>query len=118
MVNFRIISKILGSLLFIEAFFMAWCVVIAFSYHEDDQMAFLMSMLVTFGSGFLFFLLGKDAENFLNRHDAFLLVTSVWVIFSLFGMFPFLIHGCLPDVTLHHCHSPVIGRWKRQGVRC
>ena len=99
MVNFRIISKILGSLLFIEAFFMAWCVVIAFSYHEDDQMAFLMSMLVTFGSGFLFFLLGKDAENFLNRHDAFLLVTSVWVIFSLFGMFPFLIHGCLPDVT-------------------
>ena len=29
MVNFRIISKILGSLLFIEAFFMAWCVVIA-----------------------------------------------------------------------------------------
>ena len=99
MVNFRIISKIIGSLLFIEAFFMAWCVVIAFSFHEDDQMAFLLSMLVTFGSGFLFFLLGKDAENFLNRHDAFLLVTAVWMIFSLFGMLPFLIHGCIPDFT-------------------
>ena len=99
MVNFRIISKIIGSLLFIEAFFMAWCAIMAFSYHEDDQMAFLLSMLVTFGSGCLFFLLGKNAENFLNRHDAFLLVTSVWVIFSLFGMFPFLIHGCLPNIT-------------------
>ena len=99
MVNFRIISKIIGSLLFIEAFFMAWCVVIAFSFHEDDQMAFLMSMLVTFGSGFFFFLLGKDAENFLNRHDAFLLVTAVWLVFSLFGMLPFLIHGCITNLT-------------------
>ena len=99
MVNFRIISKIIGSLLFIEAFFMAWCVVIAFSFHEDDQMAFLMSMMVTFGSGFFFFLLGKDAENFLNRHDAFLLVTAVWLVFSLFGMLPFLIHGCITNLT-------------------
>ncbi len=99
MVNFRIISKIIGSLLFIEAFFMAWCVVLAFSMHEDDLMAFLISMLITFGSGSLFFMLGKNAENFLNRHDAFLLVTAVWMIFSAFGMMPFLFHGCITNLT-------------------
>ena len=47
MVNFRIISKIIGSLLFIEAFFMSWCAIMALSYGEDDQMAFLVSMLMT-----------------------------------------------------------------------
>ena len=47
MVNFRIISKIIGSLLFIEAFFMAWCAAMAFYYHEEDQIAFLMSLLIT-----------------------------------------------------------------------
>ena len=47
MVNFRIISKIIGSLLFIEAFFMSWCAIMAIVFHEDDQVAFLMSMLVT-----------------------------------------------------------------------
>ena len=46
MVNFRIISKIIGSLLFIEAFFMSSCALMAFSYHEDDLMAFLMSVFI------------------------------------------------------------------------
>ena len=99
MVNFRIISKIIGSLLFIEAFFMAWCVAIAFYYHEDDTLAFLLSMLLTFGSAFLFLLAGRKAENSLSRHDAYVVVTAVWVIFSFFGMFPFLIHGSITNIT-------------------
>ena len=99
MINFRIISKIIGSLLFIEAFFMTWCAVIAFYFHEEDQIAFLMSLLITFGSGFFFLLLGRNAENALSRKDAFLLVTTVWGIFSLFGMFPFLIHGSINNLT-------------------
>ena len=99
MVNFRIISKIIGSLLFIEAFFMSWCTLMAIFFHEDDQMAFLMSMLVTFGCGFVFLFLGRNAENALSRRDAYLLVTSVWVIFSLFGMLPFLIHGSITNLT-------------------
>ena len=99
MVNFRIISKIIGSLLFIEAFFMAWCVTIAFYYHEDDTLAFLLSMLLTFGSAFLFLLAGRKAENSLSRHDAFVVVTAVWVIFSFFGMFPFLVHGSITNIT-------------------
>jgi trk system potassium uptake protein TrkH len=99
LVNFRIISKIIGSLLFIEAFFMAWCVAIAFYYHEDDTLAFLLSMLLTFGSAFLFLLAGRKAENTLSRHDAYVVVTAVWVIFSFFGMFPFLIHGSITNIT-------------------
>ena len=99
MVNLRIISKIIGSLLFIEAFFMALCVVMAFSYHEDDQTAFLISMLLTTGSAVFFLMLGRHAENTLNRRDAYLLVTAVWLIFSFFGMFPFLIHGSIPRVV-------------------
>jgi len=99
MVNFRIISKIIGSLLFIEAFFMSWCTIIAFSYHEDDAMAFLLSMLLTFGSGFFFLYLGREAENALSRHDAYIVVTAAWVIFSFFGMFPFLLHGSITNFT-------------------
>ena len=99
MVNFRIISKIIGSLLFIEAFFMSWCAIMALSYGEDDQMAFLVSMLMTTASAIFFLMMGRHAENTLSRRDAFLLVTAVWVIFSFFGMFPFLIHGSIPRVV-------------------
>ena len=99
MVNFRIISKIIGSLLFIEAFFMALCIGISLYYHEDDIFSFSISMLITFGSAFLFLLAGRSAVNTLNRHDAFVVVTAVWVVFSIFGMFPFLIHGSITNVT-------------------
>jgi len=99
MVNFRIINKIIGSLLFIEALFMGWCLAVAFSYQEDDVVAFLLSMLLTFGFGFLFLSLGRSADNTLSRRDAYVVVTAVWIIFSVFGMFPFLIHGSIGTVT-------------------
>lgn len=99
MINLRIISKIIGSLLFVEAFFMLWCVAMAFYYDEDDQLAFLLALLITTASGFFFMMIGSKAENRLSRKDAYLLVTSVWVIFSFFGMFPFLFHGTITNIS-------------------
>ena len=76
MVNFRIISKIIGSLLFIEALFMGGSLAVALTSHEDDVLAFLVSMLLTFGCGFLLLFLGRGARNSLNRHDAYIVVTA------------------------------------------
>lgn len=99
MVNFRIIWKIIGSLLFIEAFFMAWCLAVALWAGEDDMLAFLLSLILTSGCGFLFLAMGRKSENTLSRRDAYVVVTAAWVIFSLFGMFPFLIHGSITNLT-------------------
>lgn len=99
MINFRIISKILGSLLFIEGFFMACCLAMAFSFYEDDELAFMASTILTFGGAFIFLFFGHEAENSLSRRDAYVVVTLTWVVFSFFGMFPFLIHGSLNNIT-------------------
>ena len=99
MVNFRIIWKILGSLLFIEAFFMSWCLALALWSGEDDVLAFLLSLIITIGGALLFLSLGRKAENILNRREAFVLVTAAWAVFSFFGMFPFLIHGSINSIT-------------------
>jgi len=98
-VNWNIISKILGSLLFIEAFFMSWCLVMAFSFAEDDTLAFLMSTLLTFSAAFIFLYFGRNAENALDRRDAYVVVTLAWIVFSFFGMFPFIFHGGILSVT-------------------
>lgn len=99
MVNFRIISKIIGSLLFLESFFMAICLAMAFYFQEDDVMAFMLSTLLTFGSGCIFLFFGHNAENSLSRRDAYVVVTAAWLVFSIFGMFPFLAHGCITNIT-------------------
>ncbi len=97
MVNFRIISKILGSLLFIEAFFMIWCLVMALVFREDDVMAFVFATLTTFGSAFLFLYFGRSSEISLSRRDAYVVVPVAWIVFSFFGMLPFLVHGSVSN---------------------
>lgn len=99
MVDFKMVSRIIGQLLFLEAAFMVLCAVISFSYQEDDGMAFLISVLLTISGGMIFRMLGRNAGNNLKRRDAFLVVTSSWAIFSVFGMLPFLISGYITNVT-------------------
>lgn len=97
--NFRIVSKIIGQLLFLEGAFMLCCLIMAFCYEEDDVMAFLISMLATVGAGLVFKYFGRDASNNMSRRDAYLVVTATWIIFSLFGMLPFLVGGYIPDIS-------------------
>jgi trk system potassium uptake protein TrkH len=99
MVNFRIVYKIIGSLLFIEGAFMLGCLAMAFSYKEDDVVAFLLSVCFTVAAGFIFKYFGRNSDNNLSRRDAYLVVTLAWVIFSFFGMLPFLIGGYITNIA-------------------
>ena len=99
MINWRLIAKILGSLLFVEAFFMALCLVMTFIYGEADLPEFIVSTAITAAGGCIFRFLGYDAENSLSRRDAYIVVPMVWVVFSIFGMLPFLIQGTPSSLT-------------------
>lgn len=99
MVNSALISKIIGSLLFIEAFFMACCMGMALGFGEEDEFAFMLSTVITLSGAILFRLRGRNAENALSRRDAYVVVTLIWIVFSVFGMLPFLIHGSLSNVS-------------------
>ena len=99
MVNYRIIYKIIGHLLLIEMLFMLICGGMAFAYREDDVMAFALSAAITAVVSLICKYFGRLSGNNLSRRDAYLVVTAVWVVFSLFGMLPFLIGGYIPNVT-------------------
>ena len=99
MVNLRLIYKIIGSLLFMLGSLLLVCAVISLLYKEDDLVAFLLSALFTTCCGFILKYLGRDADNNLGRRDSYLLVTVTWVVFSFFGMLPFIISGYIPNVT-------------------
>ena len=78
---------------------MLWCLVMAMAHREDDVMAFVMSALFTFGCAFLFLFQGRSAENSLSRRDAYVVVTATWLVFTVFGMLPFLIHGSVTNLS-------------------
>lgn len=78
---------------------MSLCCVLSVLYKESDTLPFLYSIVITAVAGCGFHLLGRGAENNLRRKDTYFLVTSTWVIFSFFGMLPFLIGGYITNVT-------------------
>lgn len=99
MINWRLLSKILGQLLGIEAVMLVVCLIMSVCYHGNDWMAFLFSLAVTcFVSGLLQWQ-GREASSFLHRRDAYLIVSLTWVIFSALGAIPFVVSGYVPSIT-------------------
>ncbi|HBN47248.1 MAG TPA: potassium transporter, partial [Prevotella sp.] len=99
MINFKIINKILGSLLFLEALLMAVCLGMALLFGEDDILPFMVAIIVTVFFGFIFKYFGRNAENRLSRRDSFFVVSVTWLLFSLFGTMPFLFGGYVNSFT-------------------
>jgi trk system potassium uptake protein len=99
MINHKLVSKVLGILLFIEAGLLLSCLIMALAYREDDTIAFMITIGLTTITGLICLFAGNHAENNMSRRDAYLIVSLTWVIFSLFGMLPFLISGYLTNVA-------------------
>lgn len=99
MVNFKLVSKILGQLLFIESALMIWCLLLAFYYKEDDIFAFLFSFVLTILVAITLTYQGRDAQDNLTRRDAYMVVSLAWVVFSLMGAIPFMVSGYINDFT-------------------
>jgi len=99
MLNIKLIYKVIGSLLFIESTMMAFCLIMAFYFGEDDTVAFIISISLILLTAVILKYMGRQADNSMGRRDAYLLVTLTWVIFSFFGAMPFVISGYVTDFT-------------------
>ena len=99
MINFKLVYKVIGSLLFIEAIMMLSCLLVSVYYREDDIPAFLITITVTVLAAIGLKYKGYHAENSMGRREAYLLVTLIWVIFSAIGALPFVISGYLTSYT-------------------
>ena len=99
MINTRLIFRILGSLLNIEAAFMLLCLIVSLYCGENDLIPLAITVGVTLVVALLFVLLGRGATNALSRRDAYLLVTVVWIAFAAFGSLPFLLGGYIDNVS-------------------
>ena len=99
LINQKMICRILGFLLFIEGVMLLVCAGVSLFYQESDYIYFVYSTLITVGAGGLLVFLGRKAENKLTRRDGYCIVAFTWILFSAFGMLPFLISGAIPSVA-------------------
>ena len=95
----KIISRILGLLLFIEAAFLLTSLAVAFYYHETIIDTYLYTLAAMVGTGAVLAYIGRGKERNISRKDGYIVVTFCWILFSLFGAIPYYLSGSLPSVT-------------------
>ncbi len=97
-INYRMILRVLGQLLMVESAFMLLPLATCLWYEEGDALPFAGVGVLTFLCGFALTMLNRPQDRILKRRDGLLLASVAWVVFSLFGMLPFLL--CSPSLNV------------------
>ena len=98
-INISLVFKVMGQLLMVESAFMLLPLVVCLACGENDWYAFVIVALITVAVGAALNFGIKPANRMLGRRDGLLLASVAWVIFSVFGMLPFLLCGTPLNVS-------------------
>ncbi|HBX52911.1 MAG TPA: potassium transporter [Bacteroidales bacterium] len=79
---------------------MSFSIIFSVYYQQDDWLPILISCLITSGFGLiLFFSTTKEEVPTMGRREGYIIVAFAWVLISLYGAFPFFLHGSIPSFT-------------------
>lgn len=99
MFNHRIIINILGILLIIEGLFIGASSIVALIYQEGVSEYLGLSALITIIAGATMWFSTKNCIKNIGKKEGYIIVSTGWVLFSIFGSLPFFISGAIPSFT-------------------
>lgn len=92
-------KKVFGVLLFMENAFLILSTLISLCYWEDDWKALLITSGLTSACSAALYFPNRKNKAALTRKDCYIIISGAWVIFSIFGMLPFLLYGTVDSVA-------------------
>ncbi len=99
-INLKIIFRTLGALLLIEGIFMLACIPMSVLYCHEKCYALLISGLITAAVGGVVLLLTKkNLKKNIGKREGYIIVSTTWIVISLFGTLPFMLSGAIPSFT-------------------
>lgn len=113
-INLPMLLRVIGWLLIIEAAFMLIPLITCLIYDEADYMAFTIAATVTAISGILMTTLIHPRHLDMGKREGFLLTALVWVIFSAFGMIPFIY--CSTPISLSDAYFEAMSGFTTTGA--
>lgn len=99
MIKWKLIINIMGKLLFFETIFLIVSLLVALSYNEPDVDSFLWAALLTGFIGSLCYFTTRNPSKDVGKREGYIVVSLVWVIFSIFGCLPYIFSGAIPSFT-------------------
>ncbi|RLD59641.1 MAG: TrkH family potassium uptake protein [Bacteroidetes bacterium] len=99
MLNKKLILNLIGFLLIVEGILMLIPAVVSIIYHENDLLPFLKSSVITTFIGFFLWFITRNVKRAVGKREGFIIVTIVWIIYSVFGSLPYILSGSIPSFT-------------------
>lgn len=95
--NKRLVLRLLGAILLIEALAMAPALAIALLYGDGDALSLAATGAILVTLGFPAWRFARPREQNLRAREGFLVVALSWVLLSAFGALPFVFSGMIPN---------------------
>ncbi len=95
--NKRLVIRLLGAILLLEAACMVPSLILALIYGDGDALAFVKTMGIMVVLGLPMRSFAKPEHRDLRAREGFLIVALAWVILSIFGALPFMFDGMIPN---------------------
>jgi trk system potassium uptake protein TrkH len=83
----------------IESFFIFLSSIISLIYQEDDFLPLFVSASIAAITGLLAVTANRSNDRNIGKREGYVIVSLVWVIFSLFGALPFYFSQYIPSYT-------------------
>ena len=96
--NYRMIGRMLGRILVVEALFMLPSLVYcALDREPDVAVSFLLTIALLFGASVVLHMLTHGKSRDFRVSDGFVAVALAWIVISAFGALPFFFSGQIPS---------------------
>lgn len=95
--NRRLILRLEGAILLLEAILMAPSLFVALYYGDGDASAFLKTIGVLCLCGLPLWLFSRPSQRNLRAREGLVSVALAWVLLSVFGALPFMFGGMIPN---------------------
>lgn len=91
LLNLRMLLQLVGMLLAIETVFMLVPLIVDLCYADGDWLAFAVGAAATGLSSLVLWRYSNPRSRHLGKREGFMLTAIVWVVFSIFGLIPFML---------------------------
>lgn len=98
--NFPVVGHVLGLLLLLNGALMLLCIPFSLYFGEGDLMAIIISSGINLIFGFvLWWITRSGSSKELKKRDGYLIVGGGWMLLSIFGVFPYIFSGAIPNMA-------------------
>jgi len=94
--NFRLIIRVLGSILLVEAGGLVLPLLVSLYYGEDTWLCFTLVAALCAVLGFALVMTPTGSRDLMQGRDGYMAVALAWLGLSAFGALPYVISGAIP----------------------